>query len=108
MTQHELQNDLKMSLGTPPGPKVAKVGSRTPYTQSPYSNLVLKRLQNGVRFEANIESKIVLISGVEKVGDPEDHRVAKRTLGTSKNKQIPWRGEQFHLFALFGWRALFD
>ncbi len=67
-----------------------------------------KRLQKGVRFEAKIESTIVLISGVEKVGDPEGPRVAKWTLGTSKIKQIHWSGCQFQLFAFFSWKALFD
>ena len=67
-----------------------------------------KRLQKGVRFEAKIESTIELFSGVGKVGDPESPRVAKRTLGTSKIKQIPCRGGQFQLFAFFGRKAFFD
>ena len=67
-----------------------------------------KRVPKGVRFEAKIESTIELFSGVGKVGDPESPRVAKRTLGTLKIKQIPCRGGQFQLFAFFGRKAFFD
>ena len=71
MTQNELQNELKMSLGSPPAPKVAKVCPRTPSSQTPRDHLEPKWLPKGVNFEAKIEFKIVLMSGVEKVGDLE-------------------------------------
>ena len=81
-----------MNLGSPPAPKVAKVGSRTPYSQSQYCHLEPKWLQKGINFEAKIESKIVLISRLEKVGDLEGPRVAKWTLKTSKIIENHWRG----------------
>ena len=99
MTQHWpkttpnwFQNYLKMSLGSPPGSKVAKVGPRTPSSQPPCTHLEPKWLPKGVNFEAKIESKIVLISRVEKVGDLEGPRVAKWTLQTSKIIENHWRG----------------
>ena len=81
-----------MSLGSPPGSKVAKVGPRTPSAQRQCGHLELKRLQKGVHFETKIEPKIVLSSRVEKVGDLEGPRVAKWTLQTSKIIENHWRG----------------
>jgi len=60
-----------MGLGTPPGPKVAKVGPRTPSAQNPFPLLEPKWLPKGGHFEANIEPKIMLISRGEKVGHLE-------------------------------------
>ena len=97
-----------MSLGSPPAPKVAKVGSRTPYSQREESHLVPKWFQKGVHFEAKIDSKIVLISEIEKVGDLEGPRVTKWTLQTSKINENHWRGCNFQLFTLFSRKAVFD
>ena len=84
ITQHELQHELKMGLGTPPGPKVAKVGPRTPSGQKVFPHLEPKWLPEGGHFEAKIEPKIMLISRGEKVGHLEGPRVAKGTLGPPK------------------------
>ena len=92
MTQKELPNELKMSLGSPPGAKVAKVGSRTPYSQSQYCHLETKWLRKGTYFEVKIEFKIWVISRLEKVGDLKGHRVAKWTLQTSTIIENHWRG----------------
>ena len=92
MTQNELQNDLKMSLGTPHGPKVTKVGPRTPWCQSPDVPIGPKWLPKGVHFETEMGPKIMWISRVEKVGDLEGPRVAKWTLQTSKIIEKHWRG----------------
>ena len=83
MTPNGTLNYLKMSLGSPP--VFFKVGPRTPSSQTSCGHLEPKWLQKGVHFEAKIDSKIVLISGVEKVGDLEGPRVAKWTLETSKS-----------------------
>ena len=71
MTQNELQNELKMGLGTPAGPKVAKVGPRTPSGQNVESHFEPKWLPEGGHFEAKVKPKIMLISRVEKVGHLE-------------------------------------
>ena len=84
MTQNELQHELKMGLGPPPGPKVAKVGPRTPSSQKVPSHLEPKWLPKGGHFEAKIEPQIVLILRVEKAGHLEGPRVAKGTLGPPK------------------------
>ena len=54
------------------------------------------------------ESKIVLISGAEKVVDLEAQKLEKRTFGTSKTSQIHWRGCDFQLVALFSDDSLFE
>ena len=53
-----------------------------------------------------IESKIVLISGPEKVNDIEAQKLAKRTLGTSKIKEINLRGCYFLVFTLFSCESI--
>ena len=108
MTQNELQNELKMSLGSPPAPKVAKVGSRTPYSQSPYCHLEPNWLPKGVHFQTKFVFKIGLMSEVEKEGDLKGHRVVQWTLQTSKINENHLRGCNFQLFTLFSRKALFD
>ena len=77
---------LKISLGTPPGPKVAKVGPRTLSRQTSYCKLGPKLFNNGVHFEASIGPKIVLVPGVKKVGHLEGPRVAKLNLPDLKHQ----------------------
>ena len=108
MTQNDLQNELKISLGSPLGSKVVKVGPRTPSSQTVYGHLEPKWLQKGVRLETKIGPKIVLIAEIEKVGDLEGPRVAKWTLQTSKINENHWRGCKFKLFTLFSQKSLFD
>ena len=96
-----------MNLGSPPGSKVARLGPRTPSSQTSCGHLVPNMLQHWGHFETKICSKIVLSSRVEKVGHLEGPRVAKWTLGTLKIKQNHWRGCEFQLFAVFSWKALF-
>ena len=108
MTQNDLQNELKISLGSPLGSKVVKVGPRTPSSQTVYGHLEPKWLQKGVRFETQIDPKIVLISEIEKVGDLEGPRVAKWTLQTSKINENHWRACNFQVFTLFSRKAIFN
>ena len=61
-----------------------RCGVRSPFLESFWCPNGAQRTQKGNRFEAKIKLKIVLISGVEKVGDLEGPRVAKWTLQTSK------------------------
>ena len=75
-------------LGTLRWSRLAKEGPRTP-------SGVQKLSQNGGQLRLKIESKIVLISGAEKVVDLEAQKLEKRTLGTSKTSQIHWRGCKF-------------
>ena len=74
----------KLVLGPPPGPKVAKVGPRTPSSQKVPSHLEPKWLPKGGNFEAKIKPKIMLISRVEKIGHLEGPRVANGALGPPK------------------------
>ena len=99
---------LKMSLGTPPGPKVTKVGPWTPSVQGTDILFDPKGLPKGSRFEVKINSKIGLDSEAEKVVHLDDPRLANGTIGTSKTQQIHWRGGEFQLFALYRSKTVFD
>ena len=91
-------------LGSPWDPSVVKTCQRG--SQDPSGGQKWSR--NGGHWRLKIESKIVLISGAEKVVDLEAQKLEKRTLGTSKTSQIHWRCYNFQTFAFSSGKPLFN
>ena len=71
---------------------MAKEGPRNPITQCMLCHFVVPRAQKGAVLRLKNESEIELISGAEKVLHIDAPRLANRTLGTSKVKEIHRRG----------------
>ena len=66
-----------------------------------------QRSSKGSLLEIKIEPKIKLISEAPKIVVIEAQKLAKRTLGTSKIKEIHWRGCYFPVFTLFSCESIF-